>query len=121
MPDTPAPEPVAEHWDVRCPGGDVAELVIPADARRDRRFEITCRFVVARRGAAPATHAMRVEVDGSHEWSREAETENPGQSDSLDYHFRRELPAGQDLRIVAKTDVDGAQRIDLYIEAEESV
>jgi hypothetical protein len=113
-PDTP------EHWDVRCPGGDVAVLTIPADARRERRFEITCRFVVARRGDAPATHAMTVEVDGAHEWTREAATENPGHTDSLDYHFRRDVPAGQDLRIVAKTRVDGAQRVDLGIEAEES-
>lgn len=113
-------DPAPEHWDVRCPGGDVAVLTIPADARRERRFEITCRFVVARRGDAPASHAMTVEVNGAQEWSREAATENPGHSDSLDYHFRREIPAGQDLRIVAKTDVDGAQRLELSIEAEES-
>jgi hypothetical protein len=31
------------------------------------------------------------------------------------------VPAGQDLRIVAKTDVSGAQRLDLSIEAEESL
>ena len=113
--------PQAEHWDVRCPGADVAELTIPPDSKRDRRFEITCRFVVTRPGNAPATHAMTVEVDGLQEWSREVETENPGHSDSLDYHFRRDVPAGKDLRVVAKTDVDGAQRIDLSIEAEESV
>jgi hypothetical protein len=118
MPDTPAPPP--EHWDVRCPGADVAELVIPPDAKRDRRFEVTCRFVVARRDEAAATHAMTVEVDGRQEWSRQAETENPGHSDSMDYHFRRDVPAGKDLRVVAKTDVDGAQRIELVIEAEES-
>lgn len=109
-----------EHWDVRCPGADVAVLVIPADARRERRFEITCRFVVARRGDASATHAMTVEVNGAHEWSREAATANAGHTDSLDYHFRRDVPAGQEVRIVAKTRVDGAQRVDLAIEAEES-
>lgn len=108
-----------ERWETRAPGGDVAVLEIPADAQRDRRFEIACRFVVSRRGEGEATHSMRVEVDGSLEWSRQVATENPGQTDSLDYRFRRDIPVGQPLRVVVKTDVRGAQRLDLAIEAEE--
>jgi hypothetical protein len=90
----------------------------PARAQRARRFEIDCRFVVAAK-AADARHGVRVEVDGALEWSREAATQNPGDTDSTDYHFRREVPVGRPLRIVVKTSVRGAQRVRLTIEAEE--
>lgn len=111
-----------EHWSVRADGGDVATLDIPADSRRERRFEIDCRFVVRTREEAPpgAWHAMRVSVDGAQEWSRRIETANPGASDSLDVHFRRDVPSGKPLRIVATTEVGGgAQRVSLVIEADE--
>ena len=107
-----------ERW--RADGGasDVATLVVPPDAQRARRFEVDCRFVVAQR-APGARHGMRVEVDGALEWKREAATANPGQSDSMDVHFRREVPVGEELRIVVKTEVRGARRLGLAIEAEE--
>ena len=111
-----------EHWSVRADAADVAVLDIPADLRRERRFEIDCRFVVrTREDVAPgAWHAMRVSVDGAQEWSRRIDTANPGASDSLDVHFRRDLPAGRPLRIVATTEVGGgAQRVSLAIEADE--
>ena len=62
---------------------------------------------------------MRVDVDGGLEWARRAPTENPGHTDSMDYHFRRELPAGRPLRIVVKTEARQARRVRLVIEAEE--
>jgi hypothetical protein len=37
----------------------------------------------------------------------------------MDYHFRRELPVGQPLRIVVKTQARQARRVALVIEAEE--
>jgi hypothetical protein len=92
--------------------------VIPADASRSRRFEIDCRLVVARL-ADGATHGMRVDVDGALEWTREAPTENPGQTDSMDYHFRRDVAVGLPLRIVVKTQAGRARRVALSIEAEE--
>ena len=70
----------------------MATLVIPADSFRTRRFEIDCRLVLTR--LAEARALMRVDVDGDLEWTRKAPTENPGHTDSMDYHFRRELPAG---------------------------
>lgn len=110
-----------EHWFARVDGGDVAVLDIPADLKRERRFEIDCRFVVRTRDDTQgAWHAMRVSVDGAQEWSRRIDTANPGASDSLDVHFRRDVPAGRPLRIVATTEVGGgAQRVALEIEAEE--
>ncbi len=113
------PAVALERWRADAGTGDVATLTIPADARRPRRFEIDCRFVVARK-APGARHGMRVEVDGALEWTRRAPTENPGDTDSTDYHFRRDIPAGRTLRIVVKTDAKLAQRVALTIEAEEN-
>ena len=107
-----------ERWHADAGDADVATLVIPADSHRTRRFEIDCRFVVSALSAG-ACHGMRVDVDGGLEWTRRAPTENPGQTDSMDYHFRRELPAGKPLRIVVKTEAKQARRVRLVIEAEE--
>ncbi|MEO5686443.1 MAG: hypothetical protein ABIR54_03705 [Burkholderiaceae bacterium] len=121
LPAMPAPvEPAKpERWHVDAGDADVATLVIPADSLRTRHFEIDCRLVVAAI-ATGAQHGMRVDVDGGLEWTRRAPTENPGQTDSVDYHFRRDLPPGKPLRIVVKTQARGARRVRLVIEAEES-
>jgi len=119
-PAAPAPAPARpERWRTDAGDADVATLVIPADSLRTRRFEIDCRLVVMRL-ADGATHGMRVDVDGALEWTRQAPTENPGQTDSMDYHFRREVPAGQPLRIVVKTQAKQARRMALSIEADEA-
>ena len=112
----PAPP---ERWRTDAGPADVATLVIPADASRTRHFEIDCRFIVAHK-ATGARHGMRVDVDGGLEWTRRAPTENPGHTDSMDYHFRREVPVGKPLKIVVKTEARGAQRVGLVIEAEEN-
>ena len=115
-----APAPTRpERWRTDAGDADVATLVIPADSLRTRRFEIDCRLVVMRL-ADGATHGMRIDVDGGLEWTRQAPTENPGHTDSMDYHFRRELPAGQPLRIVVKTQATQARRVALSIEADEA-
>ena len=117
-PPAPAERGQPERWHIDAGAADVATLVIPADSFRTRRFEIDCRLIVSPVGAG-AHHAMRVDVDGGLEWARRAPTENPGHTDSMDYHFRRELPAGKPLRIVVKTDAKQARRVRLVIEAEE--
>ncbi len=117
-----APGPAAagsERWRAEAAEADVATLVIPADSLRTRRFEIDCRLVVAAL-VDGARHSMRVDVDGALEWTREAPTESPGATDSMDYHFRRELPPGRPLRIVVKTQARGSRRVRLLIEAEEA-
>ena len=118
VPPTTGTQPEPERWHLDAGDADVATLVIPADSFRTRRFEIDCRLVVA--PLAPgARHGMRVDVDGGLEWTRQAPTENPGHTDSMDYHFRREIPPGQALRIVVKTQARQARRVRLVIEAEE--
>lgn len=116
----PAPRPDArpERWEAHAGSGDVAHLDIPADAHRDRDFEISCNFVVAHRGADDARHGLRVLVDGRHQWSREVPTHAGGQ-DGLDVSFRRTVPVGVPLRVTAIASVQGAVRVSLDVLAEE--
>jgi hypothetical protein len=116
---SPAPaRPAPEHWEADAEDGDVAQLTIPPDALRDRDFELFCSLTVDARGRDDAWHAMRVLVNGAQEWQRREQT-NPGGRDSLDYRFRRNLPAGEPLRLSASTDVYGARRLSLRITADE--
>lgn len=110
-----------ERWRLDAGDADVALLDIPPALGRMRRFEIDVRFVVqCPSPAGDAWHALTVELDGRQHWSRRIDTSNPGQTDSLDYHCRVEVPQGAPLRIRALTRVCGALRRQLRIEAEES-
>src|SRR4051812_50211432 len=84
-PAAPAPSaPSApERWRMDAGEADVATLVIPADSFRTRSFEIDCRLVVAALGAG-ARHAMRVDVDGALEWTRQAAPRKAGANDPED-------------------------------------
>ena len=110
----------AEQWQVDVGDADVATLHIPPVLARARKFHIDVRFVVQCPAEGPAWHAMTVEVNGRREWARQIETNNPGQTDSLDYHFRVEVPLGSGLRVRALTRVHGAVRRRLGIEANEA-
>jgi hypothetical protein len=108
-----------EHWSVQARGPDVARLEIPADAHRERSFEIYCRLVAAAQsGRADATHGMRLLVNGALEWSRTAATPEHG-ADSLELRLRRTVPVGQALRLVATCELRGASRLSLSITADE--
>ena len=102
--------------------GDATEalLVIPADARRERRFEISISLQVR----CPfdlhgAWHELWVLADGSQLWRRRIVSSNPGSSDSLDYRFARSVPVGQTLKLLARSAVRGVVRQRLLIEADE--
>ena len=106
-----------EHWSVEA-RDLVARLDIPPHATRERRFEVYCSFRVAHPGAGAASHALRVLVDGAHEWSRQVPTDAGGR-DSLDVRFRRTVPVGQPLRLTAIAEVDRALPLGLSISADE--
>ncbi len=113
------PEHSLEHWHLDAGDADIATLDIPP-ALRARRFHVDVRFVVACPAeTTDAWHAMSVELNGRRQWSRQIATSNPGQTDSLDYHVRVDVPEGEALRVRASTKVKGAARRQLRIEAEE--
>ncbi|MBC7733000.1 MAG: hypothetical protein H7306_14065 [Bacteriovorax sp.] len=108
-----------EHWSADAGLRDVAQLDIPADAHRERNFEIFCRLVVANKAArTDATHGMRVLVNGALEWTRTVPTPS-GDNDSLDLRLRRTVPVGRPLRLTATSELRGALRVSLTISAEE--
>jgi hypothetical protein len=114
MPNTP------ERWQLD--GGDAATatLTIPADARRQRRFEIACAATVAvPLDAAGGWHQMTVLANGSQQWRRRESAHNPGAWDGLDYRFSRSVAVGQTLRITVQLAGQGVRRRSLMIEAEE--
>jgi hypothetical protein len=112
--------PAPEHWHADAGDADIATLDIPPALARVRRFHVDVRFVVrCPADGSAAWHAMTVEVNGRREWSRQIATSNPGQDDSLDYHFRVDVPEGSGLRVRAVTRVRGAVRRRLYISADE--
>jgi hypothetical protein len=109
-----------EQWQADAGSGDVATLHIPPVPGHARRFNVDVRFVVQCPADGSAWHAMTVEVNGRREWARQINTNNPGQTDSLDYHFRVEVATAAALRVRAVTRVQGAVRRLLLIEASES-
>ena len=108
-----------ERWNANAGTRDVVRLDIPADAQRERCFEIYCRLVVSNKaGRTDASHAMRVLVDGALEWSRAMPT-HAGGEDSLELRLRRSVPVGRPLRLNASCELRGALRVSLSISAEE--
>ena len=114
------PEQKPERWALS--GGDAATatLTIPADARRERRFEIACAITVAvPEGAKAPWHQMTVLAEGAQQWRRREHSQNAGAWDGLDYRFSRSVPVGQALRITVSVACQGARRRTLEIEADE--
>ena len=109
-----------ERWSVQ--GGDAATatLMIPVDARRERRFEIACAVTVAvPEGAVAPWLQVGVLANGTLQWRRRADAHNPGAWDGLDYRFSRSVPVGQALRVTVQVGGQGVRRRSLVIEADE--
>lgn len=109
-----------ERWHLD--GGDAATatLVIPADARRQRRFEIACAVTVnVPTAASEPWLQMSVLAGGVQQWRRRAPAHNPGAWDGLDYRFAHNVPVGQALRITVVVAAQGVRRRSLVIEADE--
>ncbi len=109
-----------ERWAVDVGDAPQAVLTIPADAKRQRRFEISCAMTVQLRQAQPgAWHQMTVQAGGTQQWQRRVDTASPGTWDGLDYRFTRSVPVGQALRIVVSVATQGGRRRSLKVDAEE--
>lgn len=109
-----------ERWAARLTEAPNARLEIPADLKRERTFEISIAFTVsAVEGADSPWHELRVFADGQAQWKRRIATAHPAPYDGLEMRFRRMLPPGRRLSLLAETDCRGARRLSLVIEAEE--
>ena len=107
-----------ERWSVDAGDMALANLLIPPDAARERRFEVSCAMTVRSLDEAGATwHRLTVLADGLQQWQRRVDTH--AGLDGLDYRFERAVPAGQALRIRAEVACAGAVRRSLLIEADE--
>lgn len=128
MPATPAsprPERGAEpeRWALKAGDAATATLLIPADLKRERRFEIACAITVAVPEAGPGTAPwlqMTVLADGAQQWQRRLPAQNPGEFDGLDFRFSRSVPVGMPLRVTVAVAGQGVRRRSLHIEAEET-
>jgi hypothetical protein len=113
-------DPAPERWQLQAGDAATATLTIPADARRERRFEIACAATVA----VPADVAspwlqMTVQANGTQQWQRRTPAHNPGAWDGLDYRFSRIVGVGQTLRVTVSVAGQGVRRRSLDIEADE--
>ncbi|CAD5373460.1 conserved hypothetical protein [Rubrivivax sp. A210] len=114
----------SERWTLSAGDVATATLTIPADARRERRFEIACAITVAvpeslLMAAAAPWHQMTVQANGTQLWRRREASHNPGAWDGLDYRFARSVAVGQALRITVAVAAHGVRRRSLVIEADE--
>lgn len=111
-----------ERWALD--GGDAATatLTIPADAKRERRFEVACAVTVAvPEGSSGGWLQVTVQANGAKEWQRRVPAHNPGAWDGLDYRFSRSVPVAQALRVTVTVAGAGVRRRSLQIEADEQV
>ena len=109
-----------ERWELQADDAPGATLLIPADARRERRFEIGCAITVQRPADSEAGwHQMTVLANGVKQWTRRVPTQNPGSYDGLDYRFARTVPVGQALKVSVAVAGHGVRRRSLVIEADE--
>lgn len=110
-----------EHWAVQAGDAAEARLNIPADLKRERRFEIAVAMTVrAIENAHSPWHALRVLANGQLQWQRRIATQHPAPFDGLDYRFQCTVMPGRAFRISAIAECQGARRLQLQIEADEA-
>ncbi|MCW5652374.1 hypothetical protein [Hydrogenophaga sp.] len=115
----PAAEP-PEHWRADAGGDSVAVLDIPGLLGRARVFDIDVSlWVDVPASSAEAWHELALELDGQQQWSRRVNSQNPGQTDGLDYHQRVRLEEEQAVRVRATARVKGVRIRQLLVEARE--
>lgn len=111
-----------ERWALDAGDAATATLLVPADARRERRFEIAVAATVAvPEGAQDAWLQLTVLADGTQLWQRRIPAHSPGAWDGLDYRFARSVAVGRALRVTATVTGQGVRRRSLQLEADEQL
>ena len=105
-----------ERWHVDAGDAASTTLTIPADALRERRFEIACAMTVTV-SAGANWQQMTVLANGAQQWRRRDTAHAPW--DGLEYRFARSVPVGQTLRITVSVAGQGVRRRSLIVEADE--
>ncbi len=112
--------PPPERWTLSAGDAATATLTIPADAKRERRFEIACAMTVGvPEDSSGGWLQLTVQANGAKEWQRRVPAHNPGAWDGLDYRFSRSVPVAQALRITVTVAGAGVRRRTLVVEADE--
>lgn len=110
-----------EYWKYDAGTDSVALLVIPAALGRKRTFDLDATLLVSvRADVAERSHELAVEVDGQLLWTRRIPSHNPGETDSLEYHYRLTVEADADCRVRAKANCKGSRVLSLVVEARET-
>ena len=110
-----------ERWVLEVGDAAEAQLTIPADLARERRFEIGCALTVrCPDDLQGAWHEMSVFANGALQWQRRIASSNPGSFDGLDYHLSCSVPVGEALRVLVRSAVSGVARNRVVIEADEA-
>jgi len=110
-----------EYWKYDAGSESVASLVIPAALGRARTFDLDATLLVAvLADAAGPSHELSVEVDGRRVWARRIPSQDPGQTDGLDYHCRLTVEADAECRVRAKVNCKGGRVLSLVLEARET-
>lgn len=132
MPIAPAHLPIPSHcpaaltkpeyWRVDGGGDGVAVLDIPGLMARSRVFDVDVSlWVRVPQQASACWHELVVEFGGQRQWGRRIASQNPAQTDGLEYHQRVVLEPEQSLRVRAWARVGGVQVQQLLIEAREAL
>lgn len=109
-----------ENWSRRVADSPIVRLEIPADLARERTFEISVACtVLAFHDTQSPWHELRVFADGHLQWRRRISTAQAAPYDGLDYRFRRTLPPGRRLSLLAECECGGARQLTLAIDAEQ--
>ncbi len=119
MPTKPPRKP--EHWQATTTTDRILRLSIPADAARERRFEISVMLNVrAVDSATRPQHALKVFADGELQWQRQIATARGESWDSLEWRAARTVAVGRPLVLQAEAKFEGARLLRLQVEAEET-
>ncbi|WP_066266581.1 hypothetical protein [Hydrogenophaga palleronii] len=111
-----------EYWKYDAGSDSVASLVIPAALGRQRTFDLDATLLVHVPAEAVGSWLeLAVEVDGKRLWARRIPSDNPGETDGLEYHYRLAVEADADCRLRAKASCKGCRVVSLVLEARETV